>query len=177
MDARSAFYPLPNIYSRFLHAHPAGRWHSLSQEMHESPQGQLVLQCLQQPDLPGGVTGLKSGSGASRGTTDSAGAARLQLEQFCSQASFLLASAWVCHCMLLGSSLPQQLRGQTWSTSHPGHDPVGSPVLGHGCLAWKRARCLASRRIRPRESRGGLHPGGASRSIARTAAITNVQLI
>jgi hypothetical protein len=46
-----------------------------------------------------------------------AGTAAPQLEQFCSQASFFLAAASVCHCMLLGSSLPQQFSGQMWSTT------------------------------------------------------------
>jgi len=43
--------PLGAVYEPSLHAHPGGLWHSFSQEMQESPHGQLFVQCLQQPPL------------------------------------------------------------------------------------------------------------------------------
>jgi hypothetical protein len=102
-------------YGPSLHAHPGGFRHSFSQEMHESPHGQPVLQCLQHPELVGLGAGLTSAFPdvlGSRLINAFAGTAHTQLEQSCSQASFFLASACVCHCMLLGSSLPQQASGQ-----------------------------------------------------------------
>ena len=49
--------------------------------------------------------------------------------------------AIVNHCMFHETSGPPQASGMTWSTSHPGHEPVARPVTGHG---WARRNVLTA---------------------------------
>src|SRR6267378_6958060 len=55
------------------------------------------------------------------------------LHIFRSSRSFRFASFTVCHCMLLGRSVPPAHSGLMWSTTYPGHAPRALPVDGHGC--------------------------------------------
>jgi len=111
-------------YETSLQAHPAGLWHSLSQEMQPSPHGQPLVQCLQQPPLDSDA-GVTSGFallffgldlGVDVGLGPGAEAAHGQVEQFSSHLFFASSSSTVCHCMFEGASAPQQASGQMWST-------------------------------------------------------------
>ena len=58
--------------------------------------------------------------------------------------SFAFASAFVCHCMLLGRSAPPRLSGTTWSITYPGQAPEALPVGWARMRALKVARCCAA---------------------------------
>ena len=67
--------------------------------------------------------------------------------------SFALAAANVCHCMLLGASVPPHSSGFTWSMTYPGHRPTLLPVAGHGCCFLKLLIATLERLICPCLSR------------------------
>src|SRR5208282_2171722 len=60
--------------------------------------------------------------------------------------SFAFAAADVCHCMLLGASVPPHSSGFTWSMMYPGHRPAVLPVAGHGCCFLKLLIAALERR-------------------------------
>lgn len=87
---------------------------------------------------------------------------------FRSQRSLALASATVCHCMLLGTSSPPQASGITWSTIHLGQEPVDRPVAGQGEECLKAVRAVLLRR--GAAERDGVHAATTSARIMTTRA-------